>query len=54
MEGINSDQPAKERSIQFNSIFNNLKQGEISAMEAARRLGVSHTAFLTWAKEQNK
>jgi DNA invertase Pin-like site-specific DNA recombinase len=43
--------PVKERSELFYSLHVLWKKGEISAREAARRIGISHTAFLNWVEE---
>lgn len=42
---------ALPRPSEFNELRELWKRGEISAREAARRIEVSHSTFLKWAKE---
>jgi DNA invertase Pin-like site-specific DNA recombinase len=51
-KGVKFGRPVKERSELFYSLHVLWKKGEISAREAARRIGISHTAFINWAEEK--
>lgn len=42
---------AIEKPLHFESIYEQWKQGLISANKAGSALGISHTTFLKWAKE---
>lgn len=42
--------PFMQRSEQFESVKAEWLNGSISAMEASRRIGVSHVTFLKWAR----
>jgi len=50
-KGIKFGRPLKERPALLKSVHELWRSGEISAREAARRLGVSHPTFLAWAGE---
>ena len=43
--------PRMDRGEQFPMLAQQWRDGEISAAEAGRRLGVSHVTFLKWARE---
>ena len=43
--------PRMDRGEEFPELVRQWKDGEISAAEAGRRLGVSHVTFLKWARE---
>ena len=49
--GVHFGPKPMEKPPLFESIFTIWKLGEISAREAARRIGVSHKTFLKWTKE---
>jgi DNA invertase Pin-like site-specific DNA recombinase len=51
-KGVKFGRPVKERSELFYSLHELWKHGGISAREAARRIGISHTAFLNWVEEK--
>ena len=40
----------KARTSEYESVRNSWQNGMLSAREAARRIGVSHTTFLRWVK----
>ena len=44
--------PRKKRPEDFNDYVTQWKGGEISAREAAQRMGIAHTTFLRWAREE--
>lgn len=46
--GVRFGRPAMERPGLFEVICQQWKDGQISAREAARRLGISHRTFLKW------
>ena len=43
--------PRMDRGKEFPELARRWRDGEISASEAGRRLGVSHVTFLKWARE---
>ncbi|MCL2386561.1 MAG: recombinase family protein [Defluviitaleaceae bacterium] len=49
--GVRFGRPPIERPAIFEEVKEAWERGEISAREAARRLGVSRATFTTWAKE---
>lgn len=49
-KGVRFGAPPKERTAEFVTIRNSWQSGLMSAREAARRIGVSHTTFLRWVK----
>ena len=49
--GVRFGRLPKERPALFSEYKNKWKNGEVSAREAGRVLGVSHTAFLAWVRE---
>lgn len=48
-QGVRFGRPPKERPDEFHGIVQMWRRKEISAREAARRLGISHKTFLRWA-----
>ena len=48
--GVKFGRPSKKLPDNYQEVHNAWEQNEISAREAARRLSVSHTTFLTWTK----
>ena len=48
--GIQFDGRPKARTSVYESVRNSWQNGMLSAREAARRIGVSHTPFLRWVK----
>ena len=52
--GIRFGRAPKKRPMNYPSIKKKWEQGRITAREAARRLGVSHSTFLSWAKYERK
>lgn len=48
--GIKFGRTAKERPPEFESLKNAWMNGEISARNAAKQLGICHTTFVNWAK----
>ena len=51
--GVKFGRTPKPRPAEFDSLLSLWQAGEISAREAARRLGVSHHTFLKWVRETN-
>jgi DNA invertase Pin-like site-specific DNA recombinase len=51
-KGVKFGRKPKERSPLYDSLRESWKRDEISAREASKRLGISHTTFLVWAREQ--
>lgn len=49
-KGVRFGAKPMERPEQYTKVFAQWKHGEISAREAARRLGVTHKTFLKWAR----
>ena len=49
--GVKFGRPAKERPVSFNEVRETWKRREISAREAARRLGIDHKTFLDWVRQ---
>ena len=49
--GIRFGTPPKKRPNTFESIKNRWQKKELTAREAARKLNISHSTFLIWAKE---
>ena len=43
----------RERPDGFQELAESWRRGEISAREAGKRLGVPHTTFLKWAKDES-
>lgn len=41
----------KERPSSFENVHDRWQRNEISAREASRQLGISHSTFLTWVKD---
>ena len=50
-KGVRFGDPPKERTTEFSEYAIKWKNGEISAREAARRLGIAHKTFLRWCRE---
>lgn len=48
-KGIKFGRRAIEKPKEFESVHKHWKDGEISASEAARRLGISRPTFMSWA-----
>ena len=48
--GVRFGARPKARTSEYESVRNNWQNGMLSAREAARRIGVSHTTFLRWVK----
>lgn len=44
--------PPKERHPQYEYYVSIWKDGQISAREAATRIGIAHTTFLKWARQE--
>jgi len=51
-KGIKFGRKPKERPPMLDSVRELWEQGEISAREAGRQLGISHVTFLTWVNEE--
>lgn len=49
--GVRFGRPPKARPEAFEVLREAWERGEISAREAARRLGITHRTFLRWARE---
>lgn len=49
-KGVRFGAKPKEQPPQFSSCADAWKNGEISAREASRRLGISHKTFLRWCR----
>ena len=49
-KGVRFGAPPKNKPESFHPLRKKYLDGEISAREAAKRLGVSHTTFLRWSK----
>lgn len=49
-KGVRFGAPPKDRTNEFVTVRNSWQSGLMSAREAARRIGVSHTTFLRWVK----
>ena len=43
--------PCKERGENYARLLDQWRAGEISASEAGRQLGITHSSFLRWARE---
>ena len=48
--GVQFGARAKEKPDEFKQFVELWREGSISARETAKRIGVSHTTFLRWAK----
>lgn len=48
--GVQFGAPPKVRTSEYESVRNSRQNGMLSAREASRRIGVSHTTFLRWVK----
>lgn len=44
--------PRKQRPVDFSDYVTQWTNGQISAREAAQRMGIAHTTFLRWAREE--
>ena len=53
LQGVKFGRKPMDRPPEFNSLKNLWDNGEISAREAARRLGITHRTFLSWANTKN-
>jgi DNA invertase Pin-like site-specific DNA recombinase len=51
-KGVRFGRPIKERPAIFDAVYSLWEQKEISARQAAKKLGVSHPTFLTWISER--
>ena len=49
--GIKFGRPTKKKPKNYASVFNDWRNGKISAREAGRRLNVDYKTFLKWARE---
>ena len=49
-QGIRFGAPPKERTDLYETVRTSWQKGVLSAREAARRIGISHTTFLRWVK----
>lgn len=52
-QGVKFGRKPMERPPEYDALREQWRIGEVSAREAARRLGISHRTFLLWAKCQN-
>jgi DNA invertase Pin-like site-specific DNA recombinase len=52
--GVKFGRPPLKRPKMFREVRESWERGEISARQAARRLGIHHTTFLAWAAESKK
>ena len=50
--GVRFGRERMARPIQFDSLRDQWSRGEISARSAARLLGITHSTFLRWAREE--
>ena len=53
-KGVQFGRRPKERPAAFRTLQASWRQGELSAREAARQLGISHPTFLAWTNENGK
>lgn len=53
LQGVKFGRKPMDRPPEFNNLKNLWDNGEISAREAARRLGITHRTFLSWANTKN-
>lgn len=53
-QGIRFGRRPKERPEAFAEIKKEWEKGKVSARDAARRIGVTHSTFLRWAREAKK
>lgn len=51
VRGIKFGRPTKKKPKNYASVFNDWRNGKISAREAGRRLNVDYKTFLKWARE---
>lgn len=51
--GVQFGRRPKERPQEYELVKEQWRKGEISAREAARRLGIVHRTFLSWVKKDN-
>ena len=49
--GVKFGRPAMERPVNFEKVLESWNNGEISARETGRRLGVNYKTFQAWAKK---
>ena len=49
--GVNFGRRPKERPPELTAVLSEWQAGSLSARSAAKRLSISHTTFLRWAKE---
>ena len=49
--GVRFGRPPMERNRLFGALCSSWKSKEISAREAARRIGINHRTFLSWVKQ---
>ena len=49
--GIKFGRPIKKKPKNYTAVFNDWRNGKISAREAGRRLNVDYKTFLKWARE---
>ena len=51
-KGIRFGRPTKEKPDNYEEVFNEWRQGKISAREAGRRLQVDYKTFLKWTRNE--
>ena len=51
-KGIRFGRPTKDKPDNYEEVFNEWRQGKISAREAGRRLQVNYKTFLKWAENE--
>ncbi|MCL2047373.1 MAG: recombinase family protein [Defluviitaleaceae bacterium] len=51
--GVKFGKAPMSRPKMFHELCEQWKRGEISSREAGRKLGVSHTTFMTWIREES-
>ena len=51
-KGIRFGRPVKDKPENYAEVFNEWRQGKISAREAGRRLQVDYKTFLKWARNE--
>ena len=52
VRGVKFGRPPKERPKMFYELCGQWKRGDITSREAGRELGVSHTTFMAWVREE--
>lgn len=51
-KGIRFGRPEKDKPYNYQEVFNDWRQGKISAREAGRRLQVDYKTFLKWSRNE--